>query len=48
MELSVDQNTCSCSAQYALRPCIFHQDWGGVGGNSSCNAPSQTIELVCQ
>ena len=48
MELSVDAITCSCGSQYAVRPCIFHQDWGGVGGGNSCSAPSQTIEVVCQ
>jgi hypothetical protein len=38
---------CTCSSQYAVRPCINHQDWGGVK-TTSCGAPSQTLEVICQ
>jgi hypothetical protein len=41
------QGQCTCTSQYAVRPCINHQDWGGVQ-TTSCNAPSQTLEVVCQ
>jgi cysteine-rich repeat protein len=47
MELSADQPTCSCGGQWVVRPCINHQDWGGIK-TTSCNAPTQTIEVVCQ
>jgi hypothetical protein len=38
---------CSCTSQYSLRPCINHQDWGGVK-TTSCGAPSQTMSVLCQ
>jgi hypothetical protein len=38
---------CSCSSQYAVRPCINHQDWGGVK-TTSCGASSQTLSVICQ
>jgi hypothetical protein len=45
--VSADGAICSCNGQYAVRPCINHQDWGGVT-TISCNAPSQTLTVTIQ
>ena len=45
--VSADGGICSCGGQYAVRPCINHQDWGGVK-TTSCNAPSQTLTVFVQ
>jgi hypothetical protein len=45
--VSADGAICTCNGQYAVRPCINHQDWGGVK-TVSCNAPSQTLTVTIQ
>lgn len=52
LELSANGNTCSCtngsySTGYVARPCIANYNWGGVNG-TTCTAPTQTIEVVCE
>lgn len=46
--LSVDgsKTSCECTDSYTLRPQSTNEDWGGVNVGSSCNAPSQTMNLV--
>ena len=47
IELDAGSNFCNCNSQYTLRPCINNLNWGGIG-TTSCNAPTQTMEVVCQ
>ena len=47
IELEADGLFCNCSSQYSLRPCYPNSSWGGIASNG-CNAPTQTIEVVCQ
>jgi cysteine-rich repeat protein len=50
IELSADQGAiCSCTPNPGnnIRPCIGNYNWGGVG-TAICNAPTQTMEVVCQ
>ncbi|CAF1483802.1 unnamed protein product [Adineta ricciae] len=35
---------CTCSSNYALRPCQGSSSWGGIA-SSSCGAQTQTISL---
>ena len=35
---------CTCSSNYALRPCQGSSSWGGIS-SSSCGAQTQTISL---
>ncbi len=44
MELA-NQGTCSCAPGYSIRPQINNDNWGGIDG-PTCNAPSQTIEII--
>jgi hypothetical protein len=46
--VSGDGAYCTCTTKYALRPCINHQDWGGVNSGGSCGQPSQTLTVVVQ
>ncbi len=51
IELTADNASCACMLDemnpgYSIRPCINHQDWGGVG-TISCGAPTQTITVSC-
>lgn len=45
--VSGDGPICTCAGKYAIRPCINHQDWGGVT-TTSCAAPSQTLTVEVQ
>ena len=45
--VSGDGAICTCAGKYAVRPCINHQDWGGVT-NGSCAQPSQTLTVEIQ
>jgi hypothetical protein len=48
MEVSVDASICNCSFSgnaRTVRPCTF--SWGGIS-TSTCDAPSQTMTVVCQ
>lgn len=40
---------CNCGVGYAVRPCIVDPwaNWGGVN-TSTCDAPSQTMTVICQ
>ena len=47
IELTADNAACTCQTPgYSVRPCIAHQDWGGVNTNT-CNGPTQTITVSC-
>jgi hypothetical protein len=46
VELHVDVAGCSCSGSYTIRPEINNENWGGVGGTTTCGAPSQTMEVL--
>ena len=46
--VSGDGANCSYTGKYAVRPCINHQDWGGVNGAGTCGQPSQTLTVVVQ
>jgi cysteine-rich repeat protein len=47
IELTADDLGCACvSPGYSVRPCIAHQDYGGVNTNT-CAGPSQTITVTC-
>ena len=37
---------CDNNPSYTLRPCINNLNWGGVN-TLTCNAPSQTMEVIC-
>ena len=49
IELSADGNICQCMSGYVARPCIGqgNSNWGGVN-TVTCNAPTQTLNVVCQ
>lgn len=49
VELTANGNICVCDSgsSYTARPCIGNQNWGGING-ATCNAPSQTITVICQ
>ncbi len=46
--ISVNASVCSCASENAhiARPCIFNQNWGGMG-TRTCNAPDQSLEVRC-
>ncbi|CAF1024500.1 unnamed protein product [Adineta steineri] len=45
-ELSANGSTCQCTNPgYILRPCINHQDYGGVN-STTCAGPTQTMALI--
>jgi hypothetical protein len=48
IELSQSQMVCQCNTGYTARPCIGqgNDNWGGVN-TTTCNAPSQTITVLC-
>jgi hypothetical protein len=47
IELTADNAACTCqNPGYSVRPCIAHQDWGGVN-TTTCAGPSQTITVTC-
>jgi hypothetical protein len=47
-ELSVDTGICFCSGlSRTVRPCTGGNVWGGVN-TSTCDAPSQTMTVVCE
>jgi hypothetical protein len=48
IELSAAGNMCTCtSTNYIVRPCIGNYNWGGAN-TETCNAPSQTLNVVCE
>jgi hypothetical protein len=47
IELTADDSACSCQDPgFSVRPCINHQDWGGVN-SATCGGPTQTITVEC-
>ncbi len=44
IELTGDGLYWDCNSRYAMRPCINHMDWGGIG-TYSCEAPSQRMTV---
>ena len=44
IELTGDGQVWDCNSMYAVRPCIYHPDWGGIG-TPSCLAPSQRMTV---
>jgi len=47
IELTADNSACTCQDPgFSVRPCIAHQDWGGVN-SATCAGPTQTIDVVC-
>lgn len=49
IELTATGTICQCNSGYTSRPCIGNgnPNWGGVN-TTTCNAPTQTITVVCQ
>src|SRR6478609_1496277 len=45
VELYLDASACLCSANASIRPQIGNLNWGGLGGTSNCNAPSQSMRV---
>jgi cysteine-rich repeat protein len=46
-EITADDGSCTCmDPGFAVRPCIFAQEWGGVN-STTCGAPTQTIVVTC-
>jgi hypothetical protein len=47
IELTATGQVCACNSGYTLRPCIANLNWGAVNG-TTCNAPTQTMTVICQ
>jgi hypothetical protein len=47
IELTATGSICNCNSGYTVRPCINNLNRGGVN-TSTCNAPTQTITVICQ
>ncbi|CAN5600332.1 hypothetical protein BH09MYX1_BH09MYX1_63000 [soil metagenome] len=48
-EVSAQGGLCACTSPtaYTVRPCIGNSNWGGVN-SLNCNAPSQTLNVICK
>jgi hypothetical protein len=47
MEIT-DMGFCSCGPGYAVRPCSTIAGYWGGANTTLCNAPSQTLTVICQ
>jgi hypothetical protein len=47
IEINANGPVCTCDGPgYTVRPCVQTANWGGAG-TATCNAPTQTITVVC-